>query len=442
MIVKLIEVRVRPGHMAEYLEAQEIWNRQTRKAPGALGQFCGISTADENVVHLIFFWRTRQDYEQWMAEDHGHIVQKAGADKHYEKLVVRILEPAYDDVPLLPPGMVPEERLEAADVQLWSEIYRSTHILRSAVRLKLFDRLRDGPLSASALAGRIAAESGVPEEPSLVDRLCRGLAAMGILDWTADGWANTPLATRLLLGDSASYQGHMILHNSNPAVMARWSLLGERLGLPPDVPGDPQASQELFLRAMSDTCAGGQAEVLIAAVDLRDCRLSAGRGGGAGDYSIALCRAFPQLQATVLDLPQSERLARDTVLQAGMEQQVRFLGGDFRLGPFPGPTEAILISNVLRGETPDMLSDILRRAFDALVPGGQLIVTDLFPESPPAHSGLSASLFYLHVSHGANLSLLEMAECMVRAGFRIEKAERFSRCVTMNGIVVGRRPSE
>jgi cyclopropane fatty-acyl-phospholipid synthase-like methyltransferase len=265
---------------------------------------------------------------------------------------------------------------------------------------------------------------------------------MGLLEASAGAWTNTPLGHRTLVTNSATYQGHMILHNSSPALLARWALLGEHLGLPAERSGpDLRADHDLFLAAMVDTASAGQAAVLTAAVDLRYAHSVLDLGGGGGHYAIALCRAYPQLKATILDLPESERFAHALGQAAGMQQRVHFAAGDYRsAAALPGPMDAVLISNVLRGETPEMIARILIRAYAAVRPGGQVIVTDLFPEPPPGRAGLAAGMFLLHVWQGANPSLQGMAEAVAKAGFTVERVERFPRWVVMNGIVIGRRP--
>jgi quinol monooxygenase YgiN len=93
-VVKLTTVQVKPGHLDGYLAAQEIWNRETRLAPGCLGGWCGQSRDDLLTVQLMFFWRSRRDLEHWMATDHDRIAALAGADEHYERIEVRVLDQA------------------------------------------------------------------------------------------------------------------------------------------------------------------------------------------------------------------------------------------------------------------------------------------------------------------------------------------------------------
>ncbi len=103
MIVKFIKVYVKPGHMAAYRTAQEVFNRETPDAPGYRGHFCGRHGEDPNLVYLMFFWRSREDLDRWMAREHDRIAARTGAEAHYDRIEVSILEEAHPPGPL-PPG--------------------------------------------------------------------------------------------------------------------------------------------------------------------------------------------------------------------------------------------------------------------------------------------------------------------------------------------------
>jgi demethylspheroidene O-methyltransferase len=145
------------------------------------------------------------------------------------------------------------------------------------------------------------------------------------------------------------------------------------------------------------------------------------------------------LTSRVLDLPETVDLAAPFLAAAGMTGRITVEAHDYRTGPFPGPVDAALISNVLRGEAPPMIDDILRRVHGALKPGGHLIITDLFPEDPRPDIRLRAGLFGLHIPDGANYTLDQMADAARRAGFELLRSEYLTRCTVLNAIVEARR---
>ena len=99
MVVKLIKVFVKPGRMTSYLAAQEIWNRETRNDAACLGSYTGRCEDEPNCVFLLFFWRSREALDRWMATEHDRIAALAKADEHYERIEVRVLDAA------LPPDL-------------------------------------------------------------------------------------------------------------------------------------------------------------------------------------------------------------------------------------------------------------------------------------------------------------------------------------------------
>ena len=87
-----------------------------------------------------------------------------------------------------------------------------------------------------------------------------------------------------------------------------------------------------------------------------------------------------------------------------------------------------------------MIDDILMRVYHAVVPGGRVLIPDLYVEDAPAHPSLRAAWFGLHVPGGANHSMRRMAVAVARAGFKSVRAGRLPNAIVMNGIVEGRRP--
>jgi len=432
VIVKLIRVWVKPGHMQGFLEAQAIWNRESRTLPGYLGEYVGRVEGDGDSLSVLIYWRSSADLAHFMARDHDRIAVQAGAEQHYERIEVQVLAQSVASA-CAPAVCLPEAALEAAEIQLWSELYRATAVLRAAVRAALFDHLAGAPRSTGELARRLA----LRERP--LARLLAALAAMELVELDEDRWRNTPLAARTLVSEAPAYQGDMILHNSRPDYIQGYFELEQHLGFDPEAP-DTQRDSRRFIRAMGNTAAGGQAAVLTEQLALDRCRHLIDIGGAAGFYAIALCREHPELRATVLDIPSTEALAIEAIAAAGMSDRVSFRPHDYRGGEFPGPFDVALLSNVLRGESEAMIGDILQRLSTDIDRGGRVVITDLFVDRPARHSGLRAALFGLHCLDGANWSLDRTAAAVEHAGFELERVERLRELVVMNGLVIGRRP--
>lgn len=92
MIVKLITVFVKAGRLADYLAVQRVWNRETAKCAGYMGTVVGQDVSREDVVCVQVYWRSMNDYERFMREEHDRIALMAGADAYYDRIEVRVVE--------------------------------------------------------------------------------------------------------------------------------------------------------------------------------------------------------------------------------------------------------------------------------------------------------------------------------------------------------------
>src|SRR5439155_339947 len=76
-------------------------------------------------------------------------------------------------------------------------------------------------------------------------------------------------------------------------------------------------------------------------------------GSGPATYPIALCRQFPDLRATIFDLPGTLKVTERYVRDAHMEKQIMLIAGDYRSEAIPGNYDVVLLSNIIHGESDD-----------------------------------------------------------------------------------------
>ncbi len=136
---------------------------------------------------------------------------------------------------------------------------------------------------------------------------------------------------------------------------------------------------------------------------------------------MALARRYPNLTATVFELPAAAEVARDIIAQAGMSDQVTVLAGDFQQEELGQGYDVALIFGVLVSETTEGKLALLRKAHAALSPGGLVVIRESwFNPDDPAQSS-EAALFSLHTllanSVGDVMSLAELQALLARAGF-------------------------
>lgn len=152
-------------------------------------------------------------------------------------------------------------------------------------------------------------------------------------------------------------------------------------------------------------------------------------GGGHGGYSAALCRRYPELTATVLDLPGSAAAGRELIAADGLASRVRFRDGDATTADLGDGYDAVLCFNLVHHLEPGQAAGLMARAHAALRPGGTLAVLDVFAEPgrrAAAHADVLALFTYL--SSGAQGHTPAQLACWLRdAGFPPPRAVRVAR---------------
>jgi len=279
------------------------------------------------------------------------------------------------------------EPLETFDpVDRMSQGYREAQILFTAVRLGVFDALKEGPLAAGELAKRLEADLRGTRI------LCDALAALGLLLKTSkkgrDGEAGagtfrcSPAAEEFLLYAAPATKVPMLLHGAK--LYERWAGLFDAVksGRPvPDDRIDPRlwGDEGGFARAMG---AIGRESAVQTADALERLGLLAGVrtvldvGGGPGVYAVEMARRVPNLHAVVLDGTETLEVARGNVEAAGLDGRITLRPGDAFEDDLGGPYDLVFTSNFLHIFGPEANRGLVCRAADALAPGGHLAVKD------------------------------------------------------------------
>jgi len=287
---------------------------------------------------------------------------------------------------------------------------RAQRTLEAAHGVGIFERLGGGAATAEVLASDLGLDSDAVEKVLIV------LVAMGLVDRAGDVFRLTPKAEATLLPAAPYYQGNMLAHHAN--IGSFWSdlesvLRGETGGWVFDPQGRPALrSQRDFILGMHNIAMAGRAAELAERVSLTGRRTLADVGGGPGSYAMALCERYPDLTATVMDLPETIEIARQTIEHLGMSDRVRTAICDWNEDEFGTGNDVVLLSSVLHGPTSGAEMK-LKKTHKSMKPGGVLIVQD-FVMNAEKTGPLIPALFNVMV--GA-FSLPELAGRIEDAGF-------------------------
>ena len=302
--------------------------------------------------------------------------------------------------------------------------YWETKILLTAVRLDVFSVLNGKPKTAAETAARVGAH-----EPTLV-LLLNALVAMGLLMKSAGLYGNSGTAEAHLVRHSPQYIGHLLLLHD--AEWNNWGHLEETIRS-----GKRTVDRHVF---ETDPDLGANVLAVLHRIGRQSGPELAKRlrlegpqhlldlGGGAGTNAIAFCQVYPELTATVFELPATLTLTEKTVKDAGLESRISLRGGDFNRDGLGGPYDVVLMSDILHYQTFETNLALVKKVYDHLTPGGRLVIKDRFLDESgtgPAWTTAFAVHIVVNTQQGVCYKITDAMQWMTRAGFiSVEELEK------------------
>ena len=330
---------------------------------------------------------------------------------------------------------------EAGGFQRIAELSRgfwSPRALLTAVELDLFTTLGGQSLSATQLAARLDADERA------VELLSNALVALGLLELEDGRFRSAEVARRFLDAASPDFRGRVlqlgnrwwdhwskmtsIVREGAPAVDAEWK-------------GD--ALEDFTLAMHEGKPEAG--ELLVSKLDLHGIERIVDLGGGAGTFSEALARALPEAQVIMVDHRDVIAIARERLPADLIDERIVLVERDFMAdgiplaGKRPGSYDLALISSVLHLNGPRDNATLLSRVYDALEPGGQVVVRDFLVDesgTSPAEAALFALTMLATTSEGRCYSFSRIKEWLNDAGFGEVEQHEFDGAI---GLVTARR---
>jgi len=315
--------------------------------------------------------------------------------------------------------------------------------LAAANELDLFSRLSG---AAGMTSAELAQTLGIHPRPA--EMLLTGCAALGLLEKVDGRYRNTPLSEAYLVRGKPQCFGGWI-EMLDKRLYPGWGNLTEALRTNRPTTWDPDVQSSLFdgedpeLLALfweaMHSLSTMTARKLGGAVDFSRFTRLLDIGGGSGAYDIELCRLYPQLRATVFDLPHVTAIAAGKVEQAGFSGRIGTAGGNFFADePFPEGHDVHLLSMILHDWNDEKNRKLLRRSFEALPSGGAVVISELLvndDKTGPAPAALM-SLNMLIETEGRNYTPAEYTAWAEEAGFRDVETVWFD-APGANGAVIG-----
>ena len=245
--------------------------------------------------------------------------------------------------------------------------------LLAGMQLDVFTPLAGGPKDAAALAGELEVR------PELLDTVLFALASAGLLTVEDGRFANSPEAERFLVRGSKSYIGsnHEVFSDLWSAALRTADTI--RAGAPQakhDFAAMSPEALRSFFRGL-DAAARASARKLRRDFDFSSHRHLLDVGGGSGGIAVDMCRAFPDLRATVADLSSVTPITSEFIGEAGLSSRIDTLSCNVvEEPPIPssGPCDVAVLRAFVQVLSAEDAARALANVGSALAPGGRIFI--------------------------------------------------------------------
>ena len=302
-------------------------------------------------------------------------------------------------------------------------VYSQT--LLACVRTGLFPILEQGPTGI----GAIAAQTGIPVAGA--SRLLRAAVSLRLVSELGDGrFALGELGAALVgaPGLAEMIEHHAVVYRdlADPVGLLRgeratelgrfWPYAGDRPG--DGSAGAPEDASAPYSALMSAT-QPLVAEDIIGSYPFRRHRGMLDVGGGEGAFLAAVGARAPRLRLHLFDLPPVAHRGRQRLRDLGFAGRTEATGGSFLNDPLPRGADLITLIRVLHDHDDESSSALLRRAHEALPPGGRLLIAEPMAGARGAEPVGDAyfGFYLLAMGRGRARTQAEIAHLVGAAGF-------------------------
>lgn len=321
-----------------------------------------------------------------------------------------------------------EKPLDVLYHLMWG--FAGQRVVSAAAKSGLLKELAAGWASPSELA----AKAGL--DPLATGKVLRALTAAGVVEAEGDRYRLREELAPLFAGgevDLNPFVAHIDgLNDSWGKTLEEWL----RTGAQPERKRDPEGTRRFgaAMRAMASLLAPQVADSL----GFADIHRALDIGGGVGRYAEVLCGRAPELRFTVLDMPETVELGRETLAGTPVADRVTFVGGSYHDADLGKGYDLVLLANILHQEKAEAAAALVGRAAKALAPSGRLAIVD-FAIDEAQREVLMGALFAINMrSFGDTYSESTIRGWMEAAGLAVEPARPLA---PVHWLIEGRRPS-
>jgi ubiquinone/menaquinone biosynthesis C-methylase UbiE len=239
----------------------------------------------------------------------------------------------------------------------------------------------------------------------------------------AQRYVLTPESEAFLVSTKPSFLGGQLKHGSEQLI-PKWLHLNEIVGT-----GKPSASvnqegegSDFFQRFVVDIfpLSYPSAQALAKHLALKKATVL-DLAAGSGVWGIALAQSSEQVTVTAVDWVGVLPATQATVARFGLSGRFTFVAGDLLSADFGQGHTIATLGHILHSEGEARSRALLRRTFDALAPGGTIVIAEFLVNAD--RTGPVGSLFFatnmlVNTDAGDTYSFEEIRGWLTEAGFK------------------------
>ena len=297
-----------------------------------------------------------------------------------------------------------------------------SQVLLSCVRLGLLEKLRLGPQTLSELAQECQISA-----PAL-QRLLHAAVSLRLLELRGEnlyglGALGAPVAAdvglRLMIEHNAVLFDDMrdtvalLRDEIQPHMQAYWPYMNG------DKPPSWETDKVARYSELMSTSQRFVIEELLASYDFSRHRCVMDVGGGQGGWITALGQQHTDLQLMLFDLPPVAALANARFQANGLSDRASVHGGSFISDTLPSGADLVTLVRVAHDHPDATVQILLKSIYQALPPGGMLLLAEPMAQASGAHSmGDAYFHFYLLAMGSGRLRTPQELKTLIKeAGF-------------------------
>lgn len=328
---------------------------------------------------------------------------------------------------LIPPGIF----------ECWFGIMLARTVM-CGTKLEVFESLAAGPLTAEEVAQRCCTH------PRATEKLLNALVGVGCLQVRGDRYRLRRSPRSWLLKDGKnSFRDQNLLHYLEWdwwAHCEEYVRTGQPLRVHQSMTEEEWGIYQRGMRSGIDMMAHWVARHLPLP---RTARQMLDIGGSHGYFSVSICRRYPQLQATILDLPEAIKHAAPLLAKEGMEERVVHRPGNALTDDLGSECyDLVFMAAVVHHFDEATNEQLMRRIARSLKPEGIVAIWEPVRQDRAGRIrqiGSLLDLFFGFFSQAGTWSRAEVAQWFQKAGLEAQKA-RSPRMAPDMALHIGRRP--